>query len=86
MLLALGVGSLFNHSQTPNLDYRIDQKNAVIKYFAAKDIEPEEELFIFYGSNLWFTDAKAPEHGDSSSTESDEEKEFMAGFNVEPAD
>ena len=47
MLLALGVGSLFNHSQTPNLDYRIDH-----------NIAPDEELTIFYGSSIWFEDAK----------------------------
>ena len=58
MLLALGVGSLFNHSQTPNLDYRIDHDALVIKYFAARNIAPDEELTIFYGGKIWFEDAK----------------------------
>lgn len=57
MLLALGVGSLFNHSQHPNLDYRIDDQNQLIRYIAACDIKAEEELTIFYGDNLWFTDS-----------------------------
>ena len=57
MLLALGVGSLFNHSQTPNLDYRIDHNQLTIKFFAAHDIVPDEEFTIFYGNKLWFEDA-----------------------------
>ena len=59
MLLALGVGSLFNHSQKPNLDYRVDHDQLVIRYFAAREIMPEEELTIFYGNRLWFEDTNA---------------------------
>lgn len=39
MLLCLGVGSLFNHSATPSLDYRVDRHNLIITFFAARDIE-----------------------------------------------
>ena len=56
MLLALGVGSLFNHARKPNLDYRIDGNQSVIRYFAARNIMAEEELTIFYGDKLWFED------------------------------
>ncbi|KAA6426437.1 MAG: histone lysine methyltransferase Set7 [Trebouxia sp. A1-2] len=56
MLLALGVGSLFNHARKPNLDYRIDDNQPVIRYFAARNIMAEEELTIFYGDKLWFED------------------------------
>ena len=63
MLLALGVGSLFNHSKQPNLDYRIDHDNLIINYFAARNVSPEEELTIFYGSDLWFEDAASSYHG-----------------------
>ena len=31
MLLALGFGSLFNHSTSPNLDYRVDFDDQVIR-------------------------------------------------------
>ena len=57
MLLALGVGSLFNHSQTPNLDYRIDHGQRIIRYFTARNILPDEELTIYYGQKLWFEDS-----------------------------
>ena len=56
MLLALGVGSLFNHSRRPNLNYRIDSKNLLIKYIAMRNIGADEELTIYYGDKLWFTD------------------------------
>ena len=38
MLLCLGVGSLFNHSRTPSLDYRIDRKELIIRFYAARDV------------------------------------------------
>ncbi len=61
MLLALGVGSLFNHAGKPNLDYRIESNQSVIRYFAARNIMAEEELIIFYGDKLWFEDTSGKE-------------------------
>ncbi|KAK9823637.1 hypothetical protein WJX72_004376 [[Myrmecia] bisecta] len=37
MLLALGVGSLFNHSRQPNLDYRIDHSGLIIRRHRSHD-------------------------------------------------
>lgn len=59
MLLALGVGSLFNHSRQPTLDYRVDYDNLIIRYFAARTVTPGEELSIYYGENLWFEDTSS---------------------------
>lgn len=55
-LLALGAASLFNHSKQPNFNYTIDHKQLVIRFRAARDIAPNEELTITYGSDskLWF--------------------------------
>ena len=38
MLLGLGVASLYNHSRSPSLDYRIDA-NLIIRFSAARDIK-----------------------------------------------
>ena len=38
-LLALGVGSLFNHSYRPCLDFRILRNQLIITYTAARDIQ-----------------------------------------------
>ena len=59
MLLALGVGSLFNHSRQPSLDYRIDHNSLIIQYFAARNVTPGEELTIYYGDKLWFEDTSS---------------------------
>jgi len=58
MLLALGAASLFNHSKQPNLNYTIDHEQLVIRFRAARDIAPNGELTITYGSDskLWFKD------------------------------
>merc|ERR1719272_2577315 len=54
MLLALGVGSLFNHSESPNLSYILDSKTDTIRFYTCRAIDAGEELFIFYGEDLWF--------------------------------
>ncbi|KAI0055855.1 hypothetical protein BV25DRAFT_1995977 [Artomyces pyxidatus] len=59
MALALGLGSLFNHSDTPNVSYSVDSRTESIRYTAARAIEPDEELCIFYGFNLWFSPVDA---------------------------
>lgn len=56
--MALGAASLFNHSKQPNLNYTVDHEQLVIRFRAARDIAPNEELTITYGSDskLWFKD------------------------------
>jgi SET domain-containing protein len=73
-LLALGYGSLFNHSQHPNVDYRVVVRDShggrcIVYSSGHQPIEKGEELCIYYGSNLWFDDADGP---DSSSCSDDE--------------
>ena len=55
-LLALGIGSLFNHASRPNVDYRVHEETLTIEYFAARDVPAGEELCIYYGPDeaLWF--------------------------------
>ncbi|KAJ6512192.1 cytidine deaminase-like protein [Mycena vitilis] len=60
MALALGLGSLFNHSNFPNLSYTIDPTNDLIHYTTTRPIGPDEELCIYYGSTLWFDSVEAP--------------------------
>ncbi|TFK73590.1 cytidine deaminase-like protein [Pluteus cervinus] len=54
MALALGLGSLFNHSATPNLSFIVDAVTESIRYLTIGQINPGDELCIFYGHNLWF--------------------------------
>jgi len=63
--VALGLGSVFNHNDTPNLGYR-DAKTVGCNaaqtysqcYYATRDIAQGEELFISYGAAWW----KSREH------------------------
>ncbi|KAF7299058.1 Histone-lysine methyltransferase Set7 [Mycena indigotica] len=57
MALALGLGSLFNHSDTPNVSYTIQPDSDMIIYTTTRAIEQDEELCIYYGSKLWFQPA-----------------------------
>ena len=83
-LLALGLGSLFNHSEQPNLDYRVDADSATLRFFAVRDIAEGEELCFFYGSNLWFKDAVQQDRTEETPMHRhlDDEKAFLSGFAV----
>ena len=65
VVLALGYGSLYNHSKTPNCKYKILQKQKVIRYVALKDIIKDEEILFDYSKSssskapLWFEKNKA---------------------------
>ncbi|KAK3836021.1 MAG: hypothetical protein JOS17DRAFT_662695, partial [Linnemannia elongata] len=56
MALALGLGSMFNHSSTPNVGFQRDIDNGLIRYSTLREIQVGEELCISYGPNLWFPD------------------------------
>ncbi|MGX6443209.1 SET domain-containing protein [Neobacillus sp. K501] len=58
--LALGYGSLFNHSYTPNALYKLNLKNQTVDFFAHKNIKVGEEILINYNGDpdddepMWF--------------------------------
>jgi|SRR3989344_3282199 len=60
VVLALGYGSLYNHSKEANTEYKIEIRASSITFAALKDIkEGEEILFNYNKSNsskapLWF--------------------------------
>lgn len=45
---------MFNHSQTPNLNYIRDYDTGSIKYITSRKVQTGEELCIFYSAKLWF--------------------------------
>jgi uncharacterized protein len=52
LLIALGYGMLYNHSDDPNVDYYEDAPGA-LEFIALRAIEPGEELTISYGEEWW---------------------------------
>lgn len=67
--LALGLGSMFNHTRRNNIGFTINRPQMNIRYTTTRAVEIGEELFINYGPHLWFDD---DESSDSSSDASDE--------------
>ncbi|MGH1434809.1 MAG: SET domain-containing protein [Lewinella sp.] len=58
--IALGFGSLYNHSSEANADYEMDIEMESLEIIAIKDIQPGEEITInytdgeFHQTELWF--------------------------------
>ena len=58
--IALGYGSLFNHSYTPNAMFICNERNLTIHFYAIRHIKCNEEITINYNgdpkdkSPLWF--------------------------------
>lgn len=59
-VLALGFGSLFNHSYDANCQYEMQYKEKTIRFIACKNIKKGEEVFINYNGDpdckkkVWF--------------------------------
>lgn len=51
----LGFGSIYNHSDEPNADYRISVTNRVATIKATETIRKGKEIFVSYGDG-WFKD------------------------------
>ena len=71
--VALGMGSMFNHSKRNNVGFIIDKKNLLIRYISTCDISKGTELCINYGNHLWFEDSH-----------SDDEEGFASNNSVDP--
>lgn len=52
--VAWGYGSLYNHSENANADWRDNHQNKTFEFYAVKPINEGEEIFLYYGdSNYW---------------------------------
>jgi len=60
LAIALGFGSIYNHSYLPNAKFSIKQNDNVIDFVALKNIKKDDEITVnYYGSSpkkypLWF--------------------------------
>ncbi|MCB0562304.1 MAG: SET domain-containing protein-lysine N-methyltransferase [Lewinellaceae bacterium] len=59
--IALGYGSLYNHSFEPNSEYRADLTGLTLDFYALRDIAAGEEITVNYNGDpdkrdkLWFS-------------------------------
>lgn len=64
-IIALGFGSLFNHSNNPSAKYEINFKDNVLNFLATRNIKKNEEITINYKGDsknprlLWFETIKS---------------------------
>jgi len=54
LVLALGYGSLYNHSNTPNANWRLNTELDMFEFFSVRDIKDGEEIFIYYGNGEYW--------------------------------
>jgi len=61
LAIALGFGSIYNHSHEPNTTYKIKHKEKMIDFVALKNIKKNEEITVNYNFGnlkdkrpLWF--------------------------------
>lgn len=83
--LALGLGSLFNHSDTgPNVSYVLDKANQCIRYSTKRPIKKNEELCIFYGHGVRFGE-KGELLVEKAEDSEDEEEDVLKALGGLPA-
>lgn len=51
--VVLGYGSLYKHSENPNLEFAYNRTNRQMYFMAARQIQAQEELSINYGKDFW---------------------------------
>ena len=51
--LVLGWGSIYNHSNEPNIEYAILAKRKLFQYTTTRKIYAGEQLFVSYGEKWW---------------------------------
>ncbi|MDQ2697107.1 MAG: SET domain-containing protein, partial [Pseudomonadota bacterium] len=54
LALALGYGSVYNHTDAPNLEEERNYRQKAMVFRASRDIQPGEELTVRYRV-VWFT-------------------------------
>ena len=60
LAMALGFGSIYNHSDKPNIRYKIKQKEEIIEFVAIKTINRNEEITFNYSDNQNSKNKKMP--------------------------
>lgn len=58
-VVALGYGSIYNHSDKPNVTWETHPKYKAFQFIATRDIEVGEELCTYYGSDSYWNDGRS---------------------------
>jgi SET domain-containing protein len=58
-VISLGYGSLYNHNENANAYWYSENNTRTFKFVASRDIEPEEEIFVWYGDVNYWNDGRS---------------------------
>lgn len=79
--IVLGYGSLYKHSDNPNVSYAYNRSNRQMYFIAARPIQAQEELTINYGKDYWNERASfgtvAPQNETPAATDENQVEESM---------
>ena len=59
IVVALGYGSIYNHSNEPNAYWMSLNDRRTFLFIANRDIEPGEEIFTYYGDVNYWNDGRS---------------------------
>lgn len=57
-VVSWGYGSLYNHSNDANADWRDNLENKTFEFYATKNISSGEEIFLYYGGVDYWQDGR----------------------------
>lgn len=57
-VIALGYGSLYNHSDNPNAIWVSSNNRKSFIFYATKDIKENDEIFVWYGDENYWNDGR----------------------------
>jgi hypothetical protein len=57
-VVVLGFASIYNHSENPNSEWYSDASRKVFVFRCTRDIEKDEEIFVYYGGQNYWEDGR----------------------------
>jgi SET domain-containing protein len=58
-VISVGFSLLYNHSDTPNAEWRSNLDTNCFEFYALTDIEKDDEIFIYYGGSEYWGDGRS---------------------------
>lgn len=64
-VIALGNGSIYNHSNTPNANWRLNEDLNMFEFYSIADIKKDDEICTYYGpESYWKTRNQIKKHNE----------------------
>jgi len=57
-VVATGFSMMYNHNSNPNAAWRSNKENGTFEFYALKNINRNEEIFVFYGGEDYWNDGR----------------------------